>query len=116
MGRVTNYRCDPELTDILIGRSFETLKWMRSKGVRFQPSYGRQAFKVNGKYKFWGGLAVEAWRGGPGPDDLRHKAPGKAGVPIHYEPPAGGPIPEGGLWRGATATSPRPHDRTRAQS
>jgi len=47
MGRVTNYRCDPELTDILIGRSFETLKWMRSKGVRFQPSYGRQAFKVN---------------------------------------------------------------------
>jgi aspartate oxidase len=56
MGRVTNYRCDPELTDILIGRSFETLKWMRTKGVRFQPSYGRQAFKVNGKYKFWGGL------------------------------------------------------------
>src|SRR5215470_3409540 len=66
MGRVTNYRCDPELTDILIGRSFETLKWMRTKGVRFQPSYGRQAFKVNGKYKFWGGLAVEAWGGGPG--------------------------------------------------
>ena len=32
MGRVTNYRCDPELTDILIGRSFETLKWMRTKG------------------------------------------------------------------------------------
>ncbi len=58
---VTNYRCDPELTDILIGRSFETLKWMRGKGVRFQPSYGRQAFKVNGKYKFW-----EAWRSRPG--------------------------------------------------
>ena len=71
MGRVTNYRCDPELTDILIGRSFETLKWMRSKGVRFQPSYGRQAFKVNGKYKFWGGLAVEAWGGGPGLVDRR---------------------------------------------
>src|SRR4029078_2779857 len=52
MGRVTTYGCDPELTDILINRSFETLKWMRSKGVRFQPSYGRQAFKVNGKYNF----------------------------------------------------------------
>ena len=62
MGRVTNYRCDPELTDILVNRSFETLKWMRSKGVRFQPSYGRQAFKVNGKYKFWGGLAVGSCR------------------------------------------------------
>ena len=84
MGRVTNYRCDPELTDILIGRSFETLKWMRTKGVRFQPSYGRQAFKVNGKYKFWGGLAVEAWGGGPGLVDLEHKAAVKAGIPIHY--------------------------------
>ena len=32
MGRVTDYRCDPELTDILIGRSFETLMWMRTQG------------------------------------------------------------------------------------
>ena len=26
MGRVTNYRCDPDLTDMLVNRSFETLK------------------------------------------------------------------------------------------
>src|SRR6201991_5356801 len=81
MGRVTNYRCDPELTDILINRSFDTLKWMRTKGVRFQPSYGRQAFKVNGKFKFWGGLAVEGWGGGAGPGGLEHKGGGKGGLP-----------------------------------
>ena len=103
MGRVTNYRCDPELTDILIGRSFETLKWMRGKGVRFQPSYGRQAFKVNGKYKFWGGLAVEAWGGGPGLVDLEHQAAVKAGIPIHYETPALALIEEDGIVRGAIA-------------
>jgi tricarballylate dehydrogenase len=103
MGRVTNYRCDPELTDILIGRSFETLKWMRSKGVRFQPSYGRQAFKVNGKYKFWGGLAVEAWGGGPGLVDLEHKAAIKAGIPIHYQTPAVSLIEEDGVVRGVVA-------------
>jgi tricarballylate dehydrogenase len=103
MGRVTNYRCDPELTDILIGRSFETLKWMRSKGVRFQPSYGRQAFKVNGKYKFWGGLAVEAWGGGPGLVDLEHKAAVKAGIPIHYETAAVSLIEEDGVVRGVIA-------------
>ncbi len=40
--------------------------WMRAKGVRFAPIYGRQAFKVDGRFKFWGGLTVEAWGGGPG--------------------------------------------------
>ena len=103
MGRVTNYRCDPELTDMLVNTSFETLKWMRSKGVRFQPSYGRQAFKVNGKYKFWGGLAVEAWGGGPGLVDLEHKAAIKAGIPIHYETPAVSLIEEDGVVRGVIA-------------
>ena len=39
---------------------------MRDKGVRFIPIYGRQAFKIDGKFKFWGGLTVEAVGGGPG--------------------------------------------------
>ena len=38
---------------------------MREKGVRFQQLW-TQAFKVDGKFKFWGGLCVEAWGGGPG--------------------------------------------------
>ena len=36
------------------------MMWMRSKGVRFVPIYGRQAFKIDGRFKFWGGLTVEA--------------------------------------------------------
>ena len=36
----------------LATRSFRTLKWMTTKGVRFLPIYGRQAFKVNGRFKF----------------------------------------------------------------
>ena len=115
MGRVTNYRCDPELTDILIGRSFETLKWMRTKGVRFQPSYGRQAFKVNGKYKFWGGLAVEAWGGGPGLVDLEHKAAVKAGIPIHYETAAVSLIEEDGVVRGVDRPPQGPQGQDRRQ-
>lgn len=66
MYRVTNYRCDADLVEVLVTQSLPTLQWMREKGVRFQPSYGRQAFKVDGKFKFWGGLCVEAWGGGPG--------------------------------------------------
>ena len=85
MCRVTEYRTDPELTDIIVKKSFETLKWMRSKGVRFAPIYGRQAFKVDGKFKFWGGLTLETWGGGPGLVDSLVAAAESAGIEIAYE-------------------------------
>ncbi len=66
MGRVTEWRCDPELTELLVRDSRDALMWMRGKGIRFQPIWGRQAFQVEGRFKFWGGLTVEAWGGGPG--------------------------------------------------
>jgi tricarballylate dehydrogenase len=66
MGRVTEYRTDPELCELLVENSLDTVTWMRRKGVRFVPIYGRQAFKIDGKFKFWGGLTVEAWGGRPG--------------------------------------------------
>src|SRR5262245_25456571 len=103
MGRITQYRCDPELTDLLVNRSFDTLRWMRGKGVRFQPSYGRQAFKVNGKFKFWGGLAVEAWGGGPGLVDGLHASARKHGIALHYETPAVSLIERDGKVLGAIA-------------
>ena len=66
MARVTEYRCDPDLTEILVKRSLDTVEWMRKKGVRFTAAWGRQAFNINGRFKFWGGLTVEAVGGGPG--------------------------------------------------
>ena len=66
MARLTEYRCDPDLTEILVKRSLPTLEWMRAKGVRFTAAWGRQAFNIGGKFKFWGGLTVEAVGGGPG--------------------------------------------------
>jgi tricarballylate dehydrogenase len=65
---------------------------MRKKGVKFQAPYGRQAFKVDGKFKFWGGLACETWGGGPGLIELEHKACAREGIPIYYETPAIGLI------------------------
>ena len=66
MGRVTDYRTDPELANTLVSESYKTVSWMQTKGVRFAPIWGRQAFKVDGRFKFWGGLTVEAWGGGEG--------------------------------------------------
>ena len=87
MGRITNFRTDPDLCEILVKSSFETMVWMRKKGVKFQPSYGRQAFKVDGRFKFWGGLAVETWGGGPGLVENEHKACAREGIKIFYETP-----------------------------
>lgn len=85
MFRVTQNRCDPDLTEMLVRRSRETLVWMRGKGVRFQPSLGRQAFKVNGRFRFWGGVACEVWGGGPGLIEMLHAAAQRAGVEVLYE-------------------------------
>ena len=37
MGRVTEYRTDPELCELLVTRSTSTHAWMRGKGIRFAP-------------------------------------------------------------------------------
>ncbi|MCH8238202.1 MAG: FAD-dependent tricarballylate dehydrogenase TcuA [Proteobacteria bacterium] len=84
MGRLTRYRCDPDLTEVLINNSLETMIWMREKGLRFQPSFGRQAFKVDGKFKFWGGICLETWGGGPGLVDMLTTVVEKEGIEILY--------------------------------
>jgi tricarballylate dehydrogenase len=84
MARVTEYRCDPDLTEILVKRSFPTVKWMRERGVRFTAAWGRQAFKIGGKFKFWGGLTVEAVGGGPGLVESLTKIANKSGIDILY--------------------------------
>jgi len=96
MARVTEYRADPDLVGVLIDGSHETLKWMASKGVRFMPIYGRQAFEVDGKYRFWGGLTVETVGGGPGLVDSLVTACEKAGIEIVYETRASGLLTEDG--------------------
>jgi len=84
MARLTEYRCDPDLTEILVKRSLDTVAWMRTKGVRFTAAWGRQAFNIGGKFKFWGGLTVEAVGGGPGLVESLTNAARKNGIEIWY--------------------------------
>ncbi|NQV56673.1 MAG: FAD-dependent tricarballylate dehydrogenase TcuA [Rhodospirillales bacterium] len=88
MGRLTQYRCDPDLAEIMIKNSYETTKWMISKGVKLQLTLGQHAFKIDGKFKFWGGLACQIWGGGPGLVETLHTALEKEGVEVLYETPA----------------------------
>lgn len=64
--RVTNGRTRRDLAHALVEDSYETVKWLRSVGVRFQLSFNRQAYEVNGRMRFWGGLALKTEDGGKG--------------------------------------------------
>ncbi|MGH8720508.1 MAG: FAD-dependent tricarballylate dehydrogenase TcuA [Burkholderiales bacterium] len=84
MARVTEYRCDPDLTEILVKQSLPAVVWMRSKGVRFTAAWGRQAFNIGGRFKFWGGLTVEVVGGGPGLVESLTRIAQKHGIEIWY--------------------------------
>ncbi len=84
MGRVTDYRTDPDLCELLVRESRDTLQWMAGKGVRFNPIWGRQAFLVDGRFVFWGGLTVEATGGGPGLVAAWTAIAARMGIEIRY--------------------------------
>ena len=84
MMRVTHGLSDPELAQILVSQSYPTMKWLQGKGVRFVLSFGRQAFKDGDKYRFWGGLVVEAVGAGKGLSDQQFEVARRSGVEIRY--------------------------------
>ena len=84
LAKLSHYRMNQDLVSAVVWRSRETMLWMRGHGVRFVPIYGRQAYKIDGRFKFWGGLTVEAVGGGQGLVDSLFRAAEKMGVEIMY--------------------------------
>ncbi|EMR06966.1 Fumarate reductase flavoprotein subunit precursor [Bhargavaea cecembensis DSE10] len=85
MCRMTDYKTDPVLASILTDESFETMKWMTRHNVKWIPIYGRQAFKVDGVFKFWGGMVLESVGGGHGLVEALHEEASSQGVQILYK-------------------------------
>lgn len=84
MHRMTSGRTDPLLCAALVDDSNSAVKWLATHGVRFQLSFNRQAYHIDGRYKFWGGLALKTQDGGKGlVADLVAAARAK-GVRIHF--------------------------------
>ena len=92
MMRVTQGHSDPELAQILVSQSRPAMQWLRAKGVRFVLSYGRQAFRdeSTGKFRFWGGLLVEAVGAGKGLSDQQFDVCRAEGIEIRYSTQAVG--------------------------
>jgi tricarballylate dehydrogenase len=83
--RVTEDLADPDLALTLVRESQATVRWMRDRGVRFIPMFGRQAYKVDGRFRFWGGLVLEAVGGGPGLVEMQYEAAARAGIDVRFE-------------------------------
>jgi tricarballylate dehydrogenase len=81
---LSRYRCDPELTEILVNRSRDAVSWLHSNGVRFMWSLGRHAFDVDGKFRFFGGAPLCVNGGGAGLMEALYVAAEKAGIAIQY--------------------------------
>ncbi|MBV9834083.1 MAG: FAD-dependent tricarballylate dehydrogenase TcuA [Alphaproteobacteria bacterium] len=81
---VTEHNSEESLAELLIGRSRDTMRWMRRNGVRFIPMFGRQSYKLNGKHHFYGGVNIEAVGGGYGLVDQLLKAAARNGIEIRY--------------------------------
>jgi len=82
--RVTEGLSDQDLADLLVRRSYDSLRWLHGQGMRFVPLWGRQSFKVGDKFRFWGGLILEAVGGGKGLSDQLFEIAEKRGIPVRY--------------------------------
>jgi tricarballylate dehydrogenase len=116
MFRVTNYRTDGELCDRLVGRSRDAMRWLHGKGMKFNPIWGRQAYLIDGKFKFWGGLTVESTGGGPGLIDQHLKIASKNGIDIRYGVRAHTLIYDGNVVRGVKVKVNGAHEEIPAKS
>ncbi|HEU5322745.1 MAG TPA: FAD-dependent oxidoreductase, partial [Methylomirabilota bacterium] len=83
--RVTDALADPDLALALVRESQATVRWMRGHGVRWIPMFGRQAYRVGGRFRFWGGLVLEAVGGGPGLVEMEYAAAARAGIEVRFE-------------------------------
>jgi tricarballylate dehydrogenase len=102
--RVTQSRCDQELAEILVGESRGTMAWLREQGLRFELMFHRQAYEVEGRLRFWGGLAVGAVGGGKGMIADHLAAARRLGVTVRFGAPVAALLTSGGQVGGVMLT------------
>jgi succinate dehydrogenase/fumarate reductase flavoprotein subunit len=106
LSRVTHRRSDPELGRALIDESNESVKWLARNGVRFQLSFNRQAYKIDGRFKFWGGMCLKTEDGGKGLIVDHQRAAKRLGVTVLYSTAAKNILldPKSGAFRSLLVT------------
>ena len=83
--RVTEGRADPELGEILIGRSYDTVRWLAGKGIVLEPALSLSGVRVGDKIKWSPGAVIRAEHEGVGLSRGWFEIAERAGVEIRYE-------------------------------
>src|SRR3954452_11319108 len=85
MRRVTLGRGDERMARILVEDSGPAVRWLHGRGLRFRLMYERQAYEVEGRHRFWGGLAVGTVDGGEGLMAQHFAAAECTGIEVRHE-------------------------------
>ncbi|TFK52254.1 FAD/NAD(P)-binding domain-containing protein [Heliocybe sulcata] len=87
--RLSNNRSDPDIVRAVVDGSREAIQWLKDYvGIPFILSFHRQAYEVNGRQKFWGGMVLSVDDGGKGLIAAHHSALARSGIEVWYECPA----------------------------
>ncbi|MCM8748494.1 FAD-dependent tricarballylate dehydrogenase TcuA [Thermomicrobiaceae bacterium CFH 74404] len=112
--RVTEGRCDPELSEILVHDIAGTVRWLYDLGLRYVLLYERQAYLSGGRYRFWGGLVLGAAGEGVGLIEAHARIAERNGVEIRYETAAVDLLLEDGHPAGLVCVTPAGREEIRA--
>lgn len=82
--RVTEGRTDPELGEILIGRSFDTVRWMVTQGIAMEPAVSLSSVRVGNTVKWSPGAIIRARHEGVGLSAMWFKVAEARGIEIRY--------------------------------
>ncbi|KAF8635870.1 hypothetical protein AX15_000059 [Amanita polypyramis BW_CC] len=86
--RLSQGKSDSALVDALVNDSRDAIEWLAKKvDMPFCLSFNRQAYEVDGRQKFWGGMALSVKDGGKGLIGAHQRALAKAGVICWFEAP-----------------------------
>jgi len=89
IARLSGGRSDAQLVRAVVEGSRAAVEWLRwSVGVPFTLSFNRQAYEVDGRHMFWGGMALSARDGGKGLIAAHRATLQRVGVEMWFEAPA----------------------------
>jgi succinate dehydrogenase/fumarate reductase flavoprotein subunit len=102
--RLGGGRSSPELVEVVVDDSRATIEWLaKHVEVPFTFSFNRQAYEVNGRKVFWGGMVLSVRDGGKGLVAAHHAALARAGIEIWFNTCATELVMHGGAVQGLIA-------------
>jgi tricarballylate dehydrogenase len=115
LARVTQYRSHPDMAEMLVENSRETLFWLQQQGLRFLPLYEWQFKLPDGRIRFSGGSALEVYGAGEGASEALFRTAESCGARVLYRAKALSLIDDAGRITGVIARKDNADIAIRAQ-